>query len=75
MLDRQFVSAVVIEKMPGVWSVTITYSYYGLYTFVESNISSSSSEALMWLLKQRCEGRLAVVNVDGVNVDYSANQN
>ena len=71
MLARQFVRAKIVELLPDVWSTVITYSYYNLYTFTESNISTTKNGAMLWLLEARCEGRLGVVDINGVNVDYT----
>jgi hypothetical protein len=71
-MDRQFVSAAVLEQLPGVWSINITYSYYSLYGFTESFIESSLERALHKLLTERCGNRLRVIDKDGLNVDIAA---
>ncbi len=68
-LDRQFVRACIEEKMPNVWSATITYSYYSLYNFEEQFISPTLKGAERWVLEERCgRKRLMIVNRDGLNV-------
>lgn len=71
MLHRQFIQASIVETLKDVWAVTVVYSYYGLYNFTESQITSSRNDAMLWLLKQRCENRLSVVDVSGVNIDIT----
>ena len=71
MMARQFIRAKIVELLPDVWSVVATYSYYNLYEFTESHIATTRNGAMLWLLEQRCEGRLSVVDIHGVNVDYT----
>ena len=70
MLAKQFVKAEIKELLPNCWSVIITYSYYGMYEYVESHVCNTLESALRWLLVQRCgSDRLRVVNAQGVNVN------
>ena len=69
-LARQFKKCEIKELLPNVWSVIITFSYYGMYDFVESHISNTLESALRWLLIQRCGAdRLRVINAQGLNVN------
>ena len=70
-MDKQFISSDVCETLPGVWSIKITYSYYGLYNFEVCFIESSLERALHRLLTERCGNRLRVINKAGVNIDIS----
>ena len=67
-LGQRFVSADIKEVRSNVWLTTITFSYYGLYDFTESNISNSLIDAVRWLANERCGGSLQVVNVQNVVV-------
>lgn len=67
-LNKRFVRADVREVRPSVWLAKITYSYFGMYEYEESNISNSVNDALRWIANERCGGELQIVNVQNVVV-------
>lgn len=69
MLDKQFVSSEITERLPDVWQIKVVYSYYGLYNFEQVFIEASLDKALHRLLVERCGNRLRVVNQAGVNLN------
>ena len=56
---RMFVSCHV-KKLGAVYSVTMCYSWYGVYNFTETELFESKSDAEAWILLQRCEGRIVM---------------
>jgi len=52
-LSRQFVKA-EIKAHDGIFQASITYSYYGLYQFVEHQVCGSLDAAKMWVIEKRC---------------------
>lgn len=67
-LARQFISADISEQFPSCWRLSIKYSYYGLYTFIETFMFSSLANAKNKLILERCGDRIRIVNKDNVNI-------
>ena len=67
-LARQFISSEISEQFPNCWRLEIKYSYYNLYTFVETFMLSSLNSAKNKLIIERCGDRIRIVNQENSNV-------
>ena len=50
-----------IEERKGIYVAIITYSYLGLYHFDEVSVHDNLNEATEYMLKERCNGCLSLV--------------
>lgn len=48
-----------VTKVLSVYSVKITYSYYGVYNFHETTVHASLEAANAYILEERCSGRIS----------------
>ena len=59
-LARQFIRARIVEVRSGVWELSITNQYYGLYQWVDHSVHESLEKAKDALIKHRCDDYLCV---------------
>jgi len=48
-----------VSKVLSVYSVKITYSYYGVYHYHETTVHASLEAANAYVLEERCSGRIS----------------
>jgi hypothetical protein len=69
MLESKFILATINEiKDSSAWVLTITYSYYGLYTFTDVFVYSSQDACVKKLCIERCHGEVDITNKENVSV-------